>query len=56
MFYFISGKECVILEGFGDKICKLIDEKLTSFIQDGGVLHPQEEEITYERTVSVSYR
>ena len=34
-----SGKECVILEGFGDKICKLIDDKLTRFLKDGGVLH-----------------
>lgn len=34
-----TGKECVILEGFGDKICKSIDEKLKSFLDDGGILH-----------------
>lgn len=40
-----TGKECVILEGFGAKICKLIDEKLESFISDGGILHELEESI-----------
>ena len=34
-----SGKECIILEGFGDKICKLIDERLKNFLEEGGVLH-----------------
>ena len=45
-----SGKECIILEGFGDKICKLIDENLQKFLSDGGVLHPpsdDEDEIEY---------
>ena len=37
-----TGKECIILEGFGDKICKLIDEKLRPFLDDGGVLHQDE--------------
>ena len=37
-----TGKECIILEGFGDKICKLIDEKLRPFLDDGGVLHEEE--------------
>ena len=37
-----SGKECQLLEGFGDKICKLIDEKLKSFLKDGGILHEVE--------------
>ena len=37
-----SGKECLILEGFGDKICKQIDEKLKSFFDDGGVLHEKD--------------
>ncbi len=36
-----SGKECLILEGFGDKICKLIDEKLKSFLDDGNILHEE---------------
>jgi hypothetical protein len=36
-----TGKECIILEGFGDKICKLIDEKLKSFLDDGGILHEE---------------
>ena len=34
-----SGKECLILEGFGDKICKLIDDRLKTFLQEGGILH-----------------
>lgn len=38
-----SGKECVILEGFGDKICKLIDEKLEVYLKDGGKLHQDED-------------
>jgi hypothetical protein len=37
-----SGKECQLLEGFGDKICKSIDEKLKSFLKDGGILHEEE--------------
>jgi hypothetical protein len=40
-----SGKECLILEGFGDKICKLIDERLKTFLQEGGVLHDSESNI-----------
>lgn len=39
-----SGKECIILEGFGDKICKQIDEKLKSFLDDGGILHEKDSE------------
>jgi hypothetical protein len=31
-----SGKECIILEGFGDKICQTIDKKLEDFLADGG--------------------
>ncbi|CAF0906643.1 unnamed protein product [Brachionus calyciflorus] len=38
-----SGKECIILEGFGDKICKLIDEKLEAFLREGGQLHEEED-------------
>jgi hypothetical protein len=34
-----TGKECIILEGFGDKICKMLDEKLKPFLDEGGVLH-----------------
>ena len=37
-----TGKECIILEGFGDKICKMIDEKLNKFLDDGGILHADE--------------
>jgi hypothetical protein len=33
-----SGKECIILEGFGDKICKMIDERLKNYLADGGIL------------------
>lgn len=40
-----SGKECLILEGFGDKICKLIDEKLAQFLNEGGVLHEEEDDL-----------
>ena len=32
-----SGKECIILEGFGEKICQTIDKKLESFLADGGL-------------------
>ncbi len=32
------------MEGFGDKICKLIDENLQKFLNDGGVLHPPSDE------------
>ncbi len=39
-----TGKECIILEGFGDKICKMIDEKLKKFQDDGGTLHEDESE------------
>jgi len=35
----------MILEGFGDKICKLIDERLRTFLQEGGVLHESESNI-----------
>lgn len=38
-----SGKECIILEGFGDKICKLIDEKLEGYLREGGKLHEDED-------------
>ena len=34
-----TGKEWIILEGFGEKICKYIDDKLTLFLRDGGILH-----------------
>ena len=37
----MSGKECIILEGFGDKICKQIDEYLRKFLNEGGILHPE---------------
>ena len=40
-----SGKECIILEGFGDKICKQIDEKLKTFVDDGGILHEADDSI-----------
>lgn len=40
-----TGKECIILEGFGDKICKLIDERLEAFLADGGQLHEEEEDL-----------
>ena len=31
----------MILEGFGEKICKQIDEKLIVFLDEGGVLHEE---------------
>lgn len=37
------GKECIILEGFGDKICKIIDEKLEVYLKEGGQLHDDED-------------
>lgn len=40
-----SGRDCLILEGFGDKICKLIDEKLEEFLQEGGKLHDENDDI-----------
>lgn len=40
-----SGKECIILEGFGDKICKQIDERLKSFLDEGGILHEPDDSI-----------
>ncbi|RUS73595.1 hypothetical protein EGW08_018638, partial [Elysia chlorotica] len=30
-----SGKDCKLLRNFGDKICKMLDEKLTRYIMDG---------------------
>ena len=36
-----SGKECKILEGFGDKICKQIDDNLKDFLAAGGQLHDE---------------
>lgn len=38
-----TGRECIILEGFGDKICKQIDEKLKIFLDEGGVLHEDDD-------------
>ena len=31
-----SGKDCKLLRSFGDKICKMLDEKLAQYIKDGG--------------------
>ncbi|GFS04771.1 crossover junction endonuclease MUS81-like [Elysia marginata] len=33
-----SGKDCKLLRNFGDKICKMLDEKLAQYKLNGGVL------------------
>lgn len=37
----------MILEGFGDKICKLLDEKLEKFQRNGGVLHVEQDDFVF---------
>lgn len=46
-----NGKECNILEGFGDKICQIIDKKLEKFLKEGGKLHEEDE---YDHRVAES--
>lgn len=50
-----SGKECMILEGFGDKICQLLDKKLNSYLADGGLyckIQKEQETIWYNYIIN----
>ena len=35
-----SGKECKFLENFGDKICQMLDKKLTEYVDEYGTTEP----------------
>ncbi|KAI0229358.1 Crossover junction endonuclease MUS81 [Lamellibrachia satsuma] len=40
-----SGKDCKILENFGDKICKMLDERLATYSADTGDVSPEWEDL-----------
>nr|XP_022335009.1 crossover junction endonuclease MUS81-like isoform X1 [Crassostrea virginica] len=39
-----SGKDCKILENFGDKLCKMLEDRLQQHIQEHGAIVPPEPE------------
>lgn len=39
-----SGKDCKILENFGDKLCKMLEDRLQKHIQEHGAIVPPEPE------------
>ncbi|XP_061167176.1 crossover junction endonuclease MUS81-like [Saccostrea echinata] len=45
-----SGKDCKILENFGDKICKMLDDRLQKHIQEhGSIVPPKSEEDSHTK-------
>ncbi|XP_048735319.2 crossover junction endonuclease MUS81-like [Ostrea edulis] len=44
-----SGKDCKILENFGDKLCKLLDDRLQKHIQEHGALVPPQPENSFTK-------
>lgn len=44
-----SGKDCKILENFGDKLCKMLEDRLQKHIQEHGAIVPPEPEASTSR-------